>query len=103
MLFQSNLPKSSSNIVDTKIINEKPGMIPHVNLDKLSFRIDQDVLTLKQKSNVTQNAIVAALKGTINQQIYLKRIHKPEAIAESKADVTTKFDMQTVESQYPKH
>ena len=103
-----DLPKSVQNIViDTEIINET-GILndTYVNLDKLSFRIDQDVFNAKAKiTNVTQNAIVdAALKGTINlanlTKAYPVKLDKPLS-GILKADVTTKFDMQSVEkSQY---
>lgn len=103
-----DLPKSVQNIViDTKIINET-GILndTYVNLDKLSFKIDQDVFNAKAKiTNVTQNAIVdAMLKGTVNlgnlSQAYPIKLDKPLS-GILKADVTTKFDMQSVEnSQY---
>ncbi|OCB74428.1 AsmA-like C-terminal region-containing protein [Flavobacterium crassostreae] len=103
-----DLPKSVQNIVlDTKIINET-GILndTYVNLDKLSFKIDQDIFNAKAKiTNVTQNAIVdAMLKGTINlanlSKAYPIALDKPLS-GILKADVTTKFDMQSVEkSQY---
>ncbi|TRX04276.1 AsmA-like C-terminal region-containing protein [Flavobacterium gawalongense] len=103
-----NLPKSVQNIViDTKIINET-GILndTYVNLDKLSFKIDQDVFNAKANiKNITQNAIVdAALKGTINlanlSKAYPIKLDKPLS-GILKADVTTKFDMQSVEkNQY---
>ncbi|MGO4906043.1 AsmA family protein [Flavobacterium sp. W20_MBD1_R3] len=103
-----NLPKTVQNIViDTKIINET-GILndTYVNLDKLSFKIDQDVFNAKANiRNITQNAIVdAALKGTINlanlSQAYPIKLDKPLS-GILNADVTTKFDMQSVEkSQY---
>ena len=103
-----NLPKSVQNIIiDTKIINET-GILndTYINLDKLSFRIDQDVFNAKANiKNITQNAIVdAVLKGTINlanvSQAYPIKLDKPLS-GILKADVTTKFDMQSVEkSQY---
>ncbi|MBP6181160.1 AsmA-like C-terminal region-containing protein [Flavobacterium sp.] len=103
-----NLPKSVQNIViDTKIINET-GILndTYVNVDKLSFKIDQDVFNAKANiKNITQNALVdAALKGTINlanlSQAYPIKLDKPLS-GILKADVTTKFDMQSVEkSQY---
>lgn len=103
-----NLPKSVQNIIiDTKIINET-GILndTYVNLDKLSFKIDQDVFNAKANiRNITQNAIVdAALKGTINlanlSKAYPIKLDKPLS-GILKADVTTKFDMQSVEkSQY---
>lgn len=103
-----NLPKSVQNIViDTKIINET-GILndTYVNLDKLSFRIDQDVFSAKANvKNVTVNPYVnAALKGTINlanlSKAYPIKMDKPLA-GILKADVTTEFDMASVEkSQY---
>ncbi|WPR72770.1 AsmA-like C-terminal region-containing protein [Flavobacterium sp. NG2] len=103
-----NLPKSVQNIIiDTKIINET-GILndTYVNLDKLSFRIDQDVFNAKANiRNVTQNALVNAdLKGTINlgnlSKAYPIKLDKPLS-GILKADVTTKFDMESVEkSEY---
>ena len=105
-----NLPKSVNNIViDTKIINET-GVLndTYVNLDKLSFSIDQDVFNAKANiKNVATNALVdAALKGTINlanlSKAYPIKLDKPLS-GILKADVTTKFDMQSVEkSDYEK-
>jgi hypothetical protein len=103
-----NLPKSVQNIViDTKIINET-GILndTYVNLDKLSFKIDQDVFSAKANvKNITVNPYVkAALKGTINlanlSKAYPIKMDKPLA-GILKADVTTEFDMASVEkSQY---
>lgn len=103
-----NLPKSVQNIViDTKIINET-GILndTYVNLDKLSFKIDQDVFSAKANvKNITVNPIVdAALKGTINlanlSKAYPIKLDKPLS-GILKADVTTNFDMASVEnSQY---
>lgn len=103
-----DLPKSIKNIViDTKVVNETGVMNDtYVNLDKLSFAIDQDVFNAKAKiTNVATNALVdAALKGTINlgnlSKAYPIKLDKPLS-GILKADVTTKFDMQSVEkSQY---
>ncbi len=103
-----NLPKSVQNIViDTKIINET-GVLndTYVNLDKLSFKIDQDVFEAKANiKNITVNPLVdAALKGTINlanlSKAYPIKLDKPLS-GILKADVTTNFDMKSVEnSQY---
>lgn len=103
-----NLPKTVQNIIiDTKIINET-GILndTYVNLDKLSFKIDQDVFNAKANiRNITQNAIVdAVLKGTINlanlSKAYPIKLYKPLS-GILNADVTTKFDMVSVEkSQY---
>ncbi|QBZ96782.1 AsmA-like C-terminal region-containing protein [Flavobacterium sangjuense] len=99
-----NLPKSVQNIViDTKIINETGVMNDtYVNLDKLSFQIDQDVFNAKANiKNIAENALVnAALKGTINlanlTKAYPVKLDKP-LTGILKADVTTAFDMQSVE------
>ncbi|WP_348822660.1 AsmA-like C-terminal region-containing protein [Flavobacterium aestuarii] len=103
-----NLPKSVQSIViDTKIVNETGIMNDtYVNLDKLSFRIDQDVFDAKANiKNISTNALVdAALKGTINlanlSKAYPIKLEKP-LTGILKANVTTKFDMVSVEkSQY---
>ena len=105
-----DLPKSVQNIViDTKIVNETGVMNDtYVNIDKLSFRIDQDVFDAKAKiRNVAENALVDAdLKGTINlanvTKAYPVQLDMPLS-GILKADVTTKFDMLSVEkSQYEK-
>nr|WP_315195589.1 AsmA-like C-terminal region-containing protein [uncultured Flavobacterium sp.] len=103
-----NLPKSVQSIViDTEIVNETGIMNDtYVNLDKLSFRIDQDVFDAKANiKNISTNALVdAALKGTINlanlSKAYPIKLEKP-LTGILKANVTTKFDMASVEkSQY---
>lgn len=103
-----NLPKSVQNIIiDTKIVNETGIMNDtYVNVDKLSFKIDQDVFDAKANiRNVSTNALVdAALKGTINlanlSKAYPIKLDKP-LTGILKANVTTKFDMASVEkSQY---
>ncbi len=99
-----NLPKSVHNIIiDTKIINETGVMNDtYVNLDKLSFQIDQDVFNAKANiKNISENARVnAALKGTINlgnlTKAYPIKLDKPLS-GILKADVTTDFDMASVE------
>ena len=99
-----NLPKSVRNIIiDTKIINETGVMKDtYVNLDKLSFQIDQDVFNAKANiKNISENAQVnAALKGTINlrnlTKAYPIKLEKP-LTGILKADVTAEFDMESVE------
>ena len=105
-----DLPKSVQDIViDTKIINET-GILndTYVNIDNLSFRIDQDVFNAKAKiKNITENAIIdAELKGTMNlaniTRAYPVKLDKP-LTGILKADVKTAFDMESVEkSQYEK-
>ena len=98
-----NLPTSVRNIViDTKIINET-GILndTYVNLDKISFKIDQDVFEAKATiRNITKNALVdASLKGKINlsnlSKAYPIKMEKPLS-GILKADVKTKFDMESV-------
>lgn len=100
-----DLPKSVQNIViDTKIINET-GILndTYVNLDKLSFRIDQDVFNAKANiRNVSVNPLVdAALKGTINlgnlSKAYPIKLDTPLS-GILNADINTKFDMKSVET-----
>ena len=99
-----NLPKSVKNIIiDTKIINETGVMNDtYVNLDKLSFQIDQDVFNAKANiKNISENTLInAALKGTINlanlAKAYPIKLDKP-LTGILKADVTTAFDMHSVE------
>lgn len=103
-----DLPKSVKKIViDTHIINETGLMNDtYVNLHQLSFAIDQDVFNAKAiMKNIATNALVdAELKGTINlanvTKAYPVKLDKP-LTGILKADVKTKFDMQSVEkSQY---
>ena len=105
-----DLPKSVDNIViDTKIINDT-GVLndTYVNLDNLSFRIDQDVFNAKANiRNLVENPLVdAQLKGTVNlanvSKAYPVKLDMPLS-GILKADVATKFDMKSVEtSQYEK-
>jgi len=99
-----NLPKAVKNIsVKTKIINET-GIIndTYIDIDKLSFSIDQDEFNGKANiKNITTNALVdATIKGTINlgnvSKAYPIKLAKPLS-GILKADVTTKFDMASVE------
>ena len=68
----------------------------------MSFQIDQDVFTAKANiKNIAENALVnAVLKGTINlanvTKAYPVKLDKPLS-GILKADVTTEFDMQSVE------
>lgn len=100
-----DLPKSVDNIIiDTKIINET-GILndTYVNLDKLSFRIDQDIFNVQANvKNIIENPLVdAKLKGTINlgnvSKAYPVKLDTPLS-GILKADVETKFDMKSVET-----
>ena len=103
-----DLPKSVKNIaIDTHIVNETGLMNDtYVNLNKIAFTIDQDVFNAKANiRNIATNALIdAELKGTINlanvTKAYPVKLDKP-LTGILKADVKTKFDMQSVEkSQY---
>ncbi|MEZ4853576.1 AsmA-like C-terminal region-containing protein [Flavobacterium sp.] len=103
-----DLPKGVKNIViNTHIVNETGAMNDtFVNLDKLSFAIDQDVFNASATiKNFMQNALVnAKLNGTVNlanvTKAYPVKLEKP-LTGILKANVTTKFDMNSVEkSQY---
>ncbi len=103
-----DLPKSVKNIsIDTHIINETGLMNDtFVDLDKLSFAIDQDVFNASAHiKNLAENPNVdATLKGVINlanvSKAYPVKLEKPlNGIL--RADVKTIFDMKSVEtSQY---
>jgi len=107
MFKYPDLPKAVKNIViDTHIVNETGLMNDtYVNLDKLSFSIDQDVFNVKANIRNFENALVnAELKGTINlanvTKAYPVQLDQPLS-GILKADVVTKFDMKSVEtSQY---
>lgn len=100
-----NLPKAVKNIIiNTKIVNET-GLIndTFVNLDKLSFSIDQDVFNAKATiKNIAENALIdSSIKGTINlsnlSKAYPIKMDKP-LTGILNADITTKFDMKSVET-----
>jgi len=101
-----DLPKSVEKIViDTKIINET-GVLndTYVNIDKLSFKIDQDVFDASANvRNVVENPLVdAKLKGIINLANVSKAYPVKMDIPLSgvlKADVETKFDMAAVDAK----
>ncbi len=107
-MFQyPDLPKAVKNIIiDTHIVNETGNMNDtFVNLNNLSFAIDQDVFNAKATIKNFENANVnAELKGIINlanvSKAYPVQLDKPLS-GILKADITTKFDMKSVEtSQY---
>lgn len=99
-----NLPKSVKNIViDSRIVN-KTGIFndTYVNLDKLSFTIDQDVFNAKATiQNIAKNPLInAEIKGIVNlanvAKAYPVKLEKP-LTGILKADVVTRFDMKSVE------
>lgn len=101
-----DLPKSVQNIViDAKIKNET-GLTKdiYVNLDQLSFRIDQDVFDASAKlKNVTENMLVDAnIDGVINlanlSQAYPVKLEQ-ELSGIIKANVGLNLDMNSIEQE----
>ncbi|MFA7446401.1 MAG: AsmA-like C-terminal region-containing protein [Flavobacteriaceae bacterium] len=101
-----DLPKAVENIViDVKIKNET-GLEKdtYVDLDKLSFRIDQDVFNAKAKlSKLTENMLVdAKMNGTINlanlSGAYPIQLEK-DLSGIVKADLELGLDMNSIEQE----
>lgn len=101
-----DLPKTVQNIIiDAKVRNET-GLTKdiYVDLDQLSFKIDQDVFNAKAKlRNVTENMLVDAnLNGTINlanlSQAYPIQLEK-DLKGVLRADVGLSLDMLSVEQE----
>lgn len=103
-----DLPKAVEQIVLDMKINNTTGLMKdtYVDLNKLSFKIDQDVFNASANiKNLTENPLVAAkLNGVINlanvTKAYPVKLDVP-LTGILKANVTTNFDMNSVEkSQY---
>ncbi|MDP5092470.1 MAG: AsmA-like C-terminal region-containing protein [Polaribacter sp.] len=104
MFKYDELPKSVQKItIDAKIIN-KTGYLKdtYLNLNNLTFKIDEDVFAANGNiANITTNpSINLAAKGTINLanigKVYPAPFKKQlEGIL--KADIVTKFDMDAIE------
>ncbi|MDM1406510.1 AsmA-like C-terminal region-containing protein [Myroides sp. DF42-4-2] len=103
-----DLPKSVEKIVLDMKINNTTGLMKdtYVDLNKLSFKIDQDVFNASANiKNLTENPLVdAKLNGVINlanvTKAYPVKLDVP-LTGILKANVTTNFDMNSVEkSQY---
>ncbi len=101
-----DLPKGIKNInIDTSIKNET-GLVDdtYVNIDNLTFRIDEDTFAAKGSlKNLTKNMIVdMALNGTLNlanlNQAYPLELEQ-QLNGIVKADVKTYFDMQSLEKE----
>src|SRR5690606_40229513 len=99
-----DLPKAVENIMlDVKIKNET-GLTKdsYVDLDILSFRIDQDVFNAKAKiNNLTENMLVdAKMDGTINlanlSRAYPIQLEK-DLSGIVKADLELGLDMNSIE------
>lgn len=103
-----DLPKAVEQIVLDMKINNTTGLMKdtYVDLNKLSFKIDQDVFNASANiKNLAENPLVdAKLNGVINlanvTKAYPVKLDVP-LTGVLKANVTTNFDMNSVEkSQY---
>ena len=101
-----DLPKSLKNInISTEIVNTT-GITKdtYVNIDKLSFKVDDDVFNAKAKLiDITENMKVDAnLKGIVNLAS-LEEIYPAEALKGLKGildvNATTHFDMASIEKK----
>ncbi|OAD42540.1 AsmA-like C-terminal region-containing protein [Polaribacter atrinae] len=100
----ADLPKSVTNInIDTKIVN-KTGLVKdtYVSIDQFNFKIDEDTFSANGNlKNITTNPYInLTAKGTINLanigKVYPAPLEKALA-GVLKADITTNFDMNSVE------
>jgi len=101
-----DLPKSVQDInINAAIVNET-GLVDDtfLNIDKMSFRIDQDVFSGSGNiKNLTGNQLVKlALKGTVNlaniKQAYPLEL-KQDLTGILTADIKTSFDMNSIEKE----
>src|SRR5690606_26035808 len=101
-----DLPRTVQTIViDAKVRNET-GITKdtYLNLDKLSFKIDQDIFNAKAKvSNLTENMLVdASLNGVLNlanlSQAYPIQLEK-DLKGVLRADVGLNLDMLSIEQE----
>jgi len=101
-----DLPKAVQNIHIDAVLKNETGLVKdtYLNIGGLTFKIDNEVFSANGSiKNLTENALVnMALKGTIN----LANIEKIVPIEMEqdlsgvfKADVTTNFDMQSIEKE----
>jgi hypothetical protein len=105
MFKYDDLPKSVEKInIDSKIVNKTGNLKDtYVLLDKLTFKIDEDVFSAKGNiAKITTNpAINLAVKGTINlaniSKVYPTLDNELSGIL--KADISTNFDMNSIEKE----
>lgn len=105
-----DLPKSVQNIHINTEIKNKTGLVDdtYITINNLTFRIDEDTFGAKGSiSNLTKNMFVdMGLHGTMNlaniNKAYPMELEQ-ELNGKLKADIDTKFDMQSLEKeQYQK-
>ena len=101
-----DLPKAVDNIHIDAVLKNETGLAKdtYLTIGKLTFKIDDEVFSANGTiKNITENALVnMALKGTLN----LANIEKilPIEMEQNlsgvfKTDVTTNFDMQSIENE----
>lgn len=99
-----DLPKSVQNIVIDAHVKNETGIMndTYVNLDKLSFKIDQDVFNAS--ANIKNLAENAHVNGKVNGTINLGNLNKAYPIQLDvplsgilKADLAANFDMKAIE------
>lgn len=101
-----DLPKKVQDITILAEVRNETGIAEdtYVNINNLNFRIDEDVFNAKGKlRNLTENMLVdLAVKGTINlaslEQAYPLDLEQ-DLNGIVTADVTTSFDMNSVEKE----
>ena len=101
-----DLPKAVEDITIAAVVMNETGIAEdtYVNIDKLNFRIDQDAFRANGSiRNLTENMLVnMALQGTINlaniTQAYPLELEQ-DLNGIITADVTTSFDMNSVENE----
>jgi hypothetical protein len=102
----ADLPKAVQNIsIDARLKNET-GLVEdtYLNIGGLTFKIDNEIFSANGSiRNLTKNAIVnMALKGTLNlakiEQVLPLELEQ-ELSGVFKADVTTNFDMASIENE----
>ncbi|MEP2281136.1 AsmA-like C-terminal region-containing protein [Maribacter sp.] len=105
-----DLPKAVSNVFFDIQLDNKTGIVEdtYVNINKASFKIDEDKFNLT--SNITELMGNTKVKAHMDGDMNLANISKAYPVPEEynlkgmlKADITTAFDMQSVEKeQYEK-
>ena len=105
MFKYDDLPKSVEKInIDSKIVNKTGNLKDtYVLLDKLTFKIDEDLFSAKGNiAKITTNPTInLAVKGTINlaniSKVYPTLDNELSGIL--KADISTNFDMNSIEKE----
>ncbi|MEN8124181.1 MAG: AsmA-like C-terminal region-containing protein [Bacteroidota bacterium] len=99
-----DLPKEISNINISTLVGNKTGIMEdtYVNIDKLSFMIDQDVFNASAKiRNIIENPFInAEIRGRLNLANLTEAYpvdYEGELSGILNADISTAFDMNSIE------